>query len=106
MPNFFYLNLWKVLHFGKFQPSEYIVNQDLIMSKWFEDSSCPEYYSKTCLMRPLKKDKTKVLIANGSLMKVESSAECSPWSILQYFWPALRDNRSWKPIWYSFWVAA
>ena len=22
---------------------------------------------------------------NGSLMKVESIAECSPWSILQYF---------------------
>ena len=30
----------------------------------------------------------------GSLMKVESIAEC----ILQYFWPALRDNWSWKPI--------
>ena len=37
-------------------------------------------------------------MTNGSLMKVESIAECSPWSILQYFWPALRDNRSWKPI--------
>ena len=32
-----------------------------------------------------KIDKTKVLKANGSLMKVESIAECSPWSILQYF---------------------
>ena len=34
------------------------------------------------------KDKTKILIINGSLMelmKVESIAECSPWSILQYF---------------------
>ena len=31
-------------------------------------------------------------------MKVESIAECSPWSILQYFWPALSDDRSWKPI--------
>ena len=31
-------------------------------------------------------------------MKVESNAECSPWSILQYFWPALRDIWSWKPI--------
>ena len=28
----------------------------------------------------LKIDKTKVLIAKGSLMKVESIAECSPWS--------------------------
>ena len=30
-------------------------------------------------------DKTKVLTTNGSLMKVESFAECSHWSILQYF---------------------
>ena len=35
---------------------------------------------------------------NGSLMKVESIAECSPWSMLQYFWPALSDTLSWKPI--------
>ena len=41
-------------------------------------------YSKTCLKRPLKIDKAKVLMENGSLMKVESIAECSPWSILQY----------------------
>ena len=31
-----------------------------------------------------KIDKTKILMTNGSLMKVESIAECSPWSILQY----------------------
>ena len=31
-------------------------------------------------------------------MQVESIAECSPWSILQYFWPALSANWSWKPI--------
>ena len=35
---------------------------------------------------------------NGSLMKVKSIAECSHWSIMQYFWPALSDNPSWKPI--------
>ena len=45
-----------------------------------------------------KTDKTKSLMTNGSLMKVESIAECSPWSILQYFQPALCDNWSWKPI--------
>ena len=28
---------------------------------------------------------TKILMTNGSLMKVVSIAECSPWSILQYF---------------------
>ena len=31
-------------------------------------------YSTTCLKRPLKMDKTKILMANGSLMKVESIA--------------------------------
>ena len=36
-------------------------------------------------------------MTNGSLMKVESIAEYSLWSILQYFWPALSDTRSWKP---------
>ena len=37
-------------------------------------------------------------MTNGSLMKVESIAECSPWRILQYFWPTLTDNWYWKPI--------
>ena len=33
-----------------------------------------------------KIDKTKILMTNGSLMKVKKGiAECSPWSILQYF---------------------
>ena len=54
-----------------------------------------------CTVKPVlsghsKIDKTKVLMTNGSLMKVESIAECSP-CILQYFWPALSDNWSWKP---------
>ena len=31
-------------------------------------------------------------MTNGSLMKVESIAEC----ILQYLWPALSDNWSWN----------
>ena len=39
---------------------------------------------------------------NGSLMKVKSIAECSRWSILQYFWPALSDNLSWKPVFVFF----
>ena len=39
---------------------------------------------------------------NGSLMKVESITECSPWSILQYFWPALSINQFWKPIFVFF----
>ena len=53
-----------------------------------------------------KIDKTKILMTVGSLMKVNSIAECSPWSILQYFWPALSDNKSWKSIFGLFWVPA
>ena len=45
-------------------------------------SSC--HYSKTCVKRPLKKDK-KIFMTNGSLMKDETIAECSPWSILQFY---------------------
>ena len=51
-------------------------------------------YSKTCLKWSLKIDKTKILMTNGSLMQVESIEECSKWSILKYFWPALSDNWS------------
>ena len=42
-------------------------------------------YSKTFLKQPLKKIKTNILITNGSLMKLESIAEGSPWSFLKYF---------------------
>ena len=49
---------------------------------------------KPVLSGHLKIDKTKVLMVNGNLMKVKSIAECSLWSILQYFWPVLSKNRS------------
>ena len=39
-----------------------------------------------------KIDKAKIFMTIGSLMKVEIISESSPWSILQYFWPALSDN--------------
>ena len=35
-------------------------------------------------------------MTNSSLMKVKSIAECSPWSILQYFWPALSNESVFK----------
>ena len=41
-------------------------------------------------------------MTNGSLMKVESNAECAPWSILHYFWSALSDNWS-QTNFRSFW---
>ena len=45
---------------------------------------------KICTVKPVlsghsKTDKTKILMTNGSLMKVINIAECPPWSILQYF---------------------
>ena len=43
------------------------------------------YTVKPVLSGHLNIDKIKVLMENGSLMKVKSIAECSPWSILQYF---------------------
>ena len=50
---------------------------DLFSSKQNNMSDCSQsttkhIYCKTCLKRPLKIDKTKVLMINGSLMKVES----------------------------------
>ena len=60
-----------------------------------KESNQTNKYSKTCLKRPLKNGQNKGLkmVENGSLMKVETIAECSPWSILHYFEPALNNNR-------------
>ena len=68
-------------------------------SKRKEDKSIGEstFTVKPVLSGYSKIDKTKILMTNGGLMKVESIAECSPWSILQYFWSASSDNWSWKP---------
>ena len=58
---------------------------------------------KPVLSSHSKIDKTKVWKPCGSLKQVKSTAECSTGSILQYFWPALSDHPSWKPIfWLSF----
>ena len=46
---------------------------------------------KPVFSRHPKIDKTQILMRNGSLMKIESITKCSPWSILQYFWPALSN---------------
>ena len=59
---------------------------------------CNIYTLKPVLSNHSKIDKTKVLKPYGSSMQVVSIAECSPWSILQYFLPALSDNWSLKPI--------
>ena len=60
--------------------------------------NCLYYTVKHVYNDHSKIDKTKVLMTNGSLMKVKSIAEYSKGSILQYFLPALSDKWSWKPI--------
>ena len=42
-------------------------------------------YSKTCVKLPLSKRSKLVFKTNYRLMQVKSIAECSNWSILQYF---------------------
>ena len=48
------------------------------------DQRCFDVESMLCVWYYSKIDKTKILMTNCSLMKVESIAECSPRSILQY----------------------
>ena len=47
------------------------------LTKWTSSQDFSTY-SKPCLKKPLKIDKTKISMTNGSLTKVESYAECSP----------------------------
>ena len=47
--------------------------------------SLNEIQQDLCKNGHSKIDKTKILKPTGSLMKNESIAECSPWSILQNF---------------------
>ena len=64
---------------GPVDPSFLVVSESHFSKKY------SSYSKSTSLKQPLKKDESKILITNGSLMKVERIAECSPWSILQYF---------------------
>ena len=45
----------------------------------------PRTTAKPVLSSHSKIDKTRILMTNGSLMKVESIGECSPWNILNAF---------------------
>ena len=55
-------------------------------------------YSKTCLKLPLKIRQNKGLKDKWLLNEGWKYCRMLFWSILQYFWPALSDNLSWKPI--------
>ena len=50
--------------------------------------------SKTCVKRPLSKRPKIGFKTNYLLMQVKSIAECSKWSILQYFRPSLSYHLS------------
>ena len=53
-------------------------------------------YSKTCVKRPLSE--RPQIGFQDQLMQVKSIAECSPWSILQYFQPTLSYRLSLRPL--------
>ena len=64
-------------------------------------------YSETCVKQPLKKDKTKFLTTNGSLMKVWSIAECSLGALLEHsaiFLTYIKWYLVFKANFWSFWV--
>ena len=44
---------------------------------WKDSDKTDRLRKKNCVKRPLKNNKTKFLMANGSLMQIESIAECS-----------------------------
>ena len=70
----------------------------MLYEVWMDGQLNNLIYSKTCEKRPLRNRQIKILMTKGSLMKVKSIVECSPWSILLYHWPALINNWSLKPI--------
>ena len=67
-----------------FPMNEMDLKFDNIVNFLLIDSLTKLVFSKTCVKRPLK-NRHNILMTNGSLMKVESIAECSTWNILQYF---------------------
>ena len=64
---------------------ELVIASLMMLNGGPRDRQTDIYTVKPVLSGHSKKDKTMILMTNGSLMKVESIAECSPWSILQYF---------------------
>ena len=67
-----------------------IVGNHMSRLKCFKQSSdhwCTNVLGtvKPVLNNHSKVDKTNIVMKNGRLMKVKSIAECSHWSILQYF---------------------
>ena len=55
-------------------------------------------YSKTCLERPIKRRPKLFSKTDYCLMQVKSIAECSLWSVLQYFWPSLSYPLPLRPL--------
>ena len=53
----------------------YFTNISYLFAGYLDIQKRPSY-SKTCVKRPLKHRQNKDLMTNGSLMKVESIAEC------------------------------
>ena len=81
---------WYCILFDKYPSMLRNFNLTLVLQFFLSQKSCslntPAAYTvKPVLSCRLKVYKKKVLMDKCNLMKVESTAECSPWSILQYF---------------------
>ena len=74
-----------LVHLGEYQGAVDGARKANSTRTWKEVGTNKPFTVKLVLSGHSKIDKTKTLMTNGSLMKVESIAECSPWSILQYF---------------------
>ena len=61
-----------------------------------------QFYSKTWLQRPLKKNWKLVFKTNDRIMQVKCIAECSKGSILQNFWPSLSSHFSLRSLFSQF----
>ena len=88
------LRLWLFIHKIIITAIMFNFDNTIILLK-VSNSLAPYMYSKTCVKRTLsKRPKIGVFKINYRLMQVESFAECSKRSILQYFRPSLSYHLS------------
>ena len=66
-----------MIHLGKSSKTLLIFVKQLILTKGEYFSFSNLEYSKICVNGHSKKDKTRILLTNGSSMKIKSIAECS-----------------------------
>ena len=80
-------DVWRIVFAAHLSKAIYSLIFPRDTSSSIISSSCSRSRStvKPVLNPHSKTDRSKILVTNGSLMKVKRIAECSPLSILQYF---------------------